>query len=129
VHERSWLSIPRRALTHEEQGWIKDILSASKEWADVCLDELYVVGKCACGCRTVLLEPPQRVQNPRLTGQKGLVGEIDLTVRIGDKEDVVSVFLHHVAGNLRELEVVWYNFPDPVPSSWIEVHRTVTAAA
>lgn len=65
----------------------------------------------------------------RLIGQKGLVGEIDLTIRVDDKEDVASVLLHHVAGNLSELEVIWCNFPEPVPSDWIEVTRRVTAAS
>lgn len=129
MHEGNWISIPRRPLTEQERGWTNDILSASKEWADVCLAELYAVARCPCGCRTILLEAPQQVQNPRLLGQKGLVGEIDLTVRIDDKEDVVSVLLHHVAGNLSELEVVWYNFPQPVPGNWIELTRKITAAS
>ncbi len=72
------------------------------------------VAKCPCGCRTVLLEAPQHVQNPRLIWQKGLVGEIDLTIRVDDKEDVASVLLYHVGGNLSELELVWYSFPEPV---------------
>lgn len=129
MHEKNGISIPKRPLTDQERGWINDILSASKEWADVCLGEVYAIGKCPCGCRTVLLEEPQHVHNRRLIGEKGLVGEIDLTIRVDDKEDVVSVLLHHLGGNLSELEVVWYNFPEPVPSDWTEIFRKVTAAS
>jgi hypothetical protein len=124
MHQSTWLPIQRRPLTPEEKGWVRDILSASKEWADVYVGELYAIAKCPCGCRTVLLEE-QGVHNPRLIRDKGLVGEMDLAIRIGSKEDVASVLLHHVGGSLRELEVVWYNFPEPVPTNWTEISRRV----
>jgi len=35
-------------------------------------------------------------------------------VDVDDKNDVASVLLYHVGGNPSELELVWYNFPEPV---------------
>jgi hypothetical protein len=29
-------------------------------------------------------------------------------------------------GSLSLLEVVWYNFPDPVPTTWIETSRRIS---
>lgn len=117
----SFVRIERRHVTDEEQGWIRDIVSANPTWVDVQLGDLFVVAECTCGCRSVVLE--ETVQNPRHIGHQDLVGTIDLKVRFDATEDVVSVLLHYSQGNLTMLEVVWYNFPEPVPRKWIELDR------
>jgi hypothetical protein len=119
----SFLRIERRHVTDEEQGWIRDIVSANPTWADVQLGELFVVAECTCGCRSVVLEGPESVQNPRLIGHQNLVGALDLKVRFDAGEDFVSVLLHYSEGSLTMLEVIWYNFPAPVPRRWIELAR------
>jgi len=119
----SYVEVERRHLSTEERAWIRDIVSANPVWADVQLGELFVVAECTCGCRSVVLEAPEHVQNPRFIGHQGLVGEIDLSVRFDGRDDVVSVLLHYAEGNLSLLEVVWYNFPEPVPRKWLELSR------
>ena len=85
------------------------------------------MAECDCGCRSVVLEEPSQPQNPKLVGHQGLVGEISLAVKVNGQDDVISVLLHFAEGSLSLLEVVWYNFPEPVPRSWTEVSRTVSA--
>jgi hypothetical protein len=119
----SFVKVERRPVTDEEQGWIRDIVSANPTWADVQLGDLFVVAQCTCGCRSVVLEEPENVQNPRLVGHQNLVGAIDLKVRFDAGEDFVSVLLHYAEGSLTVLEVIWYNFPAPVPRKWIELGR------
>lgn len=121
----SFVKVDRRQVTAEERGWIHDIVSASPAWAGVQLGDLFVVAECMCGCRSVVLEEPDHVQNPRMVGHQGLVGEIDLNIRIESRGDVASVLLHYAEGNLSLLEVIWYNFPEPVPRKWIEFGREV----
>lgn len=119
----SFGEVARRPVTAEEQAWIDDIVSANPRWADVQLGDLFVVAECACGCRSVVLEAPQHLQNPRLVGHQDLVGEMDINIRFDRRDDVVSIFLHYAEGNLSLLEVVWYNFPEPVPRKWMEMSR------
>ena len=119
----SLIRVERRHVTTEELAWIHYIASANPAWADVHLGELFVVAQCACGCRSVVLEEPEYVQNSKMIDHRGLVGEIDFSVRFDSKDDVVSVLLHYAEGNLSLLEVIWYNFPEPVPSQWIEMSR------
>lgn len=119
----SFVKVEPRPVTAEEQGWIHDIVSANPAWADTQLGDLIVVAECVCGCRSVVLQAPEFVQNPKLIGHQGLVGEIDLGIRIDGRDDVVSILLHFAEGNLSLLEVVWYNFPEPVPRRWVEVSR------
>ena len=119
----SFIRIERRHVTTEELAWIRDIVSANPAWADIQLGEIFVVAECACGCRSVVLEEPEHVQNPKMVGHQGLVGEIDLSIRFDGRDDVVSVLLHYAEGSLSLLEVVWYNFPEPVPRRWIELSR------
>jgi hypothetical protein len=121
----SFVEVERRPVTAEEQAWIRDIVSANPHWADVWLGDLFVVAECACGCRSVVLEQPKHVQNPRFINHQGLVGEMDLDIRFDAREDVVSVLLHYAEGSLSLLEVIWYNFPEPVPANWAELGRNV----
>jgi len=123
----SAVSVPRRNLTNEEQQWVRDITLANPLWADADLGELFVIGECSCGCRTIIFEEPRFVQNPQEKDHQGPVGE--MTIRIKNKnrnvEDVVTLLLHQTEGKLTDLEVVWYNFPEPVPKTWVEVGRTI----
>ncbi|MGB6876823.1 MAG: hypothetical protein WBD87_12415 [Candidatus Acidiferrales bacterium] len=105
---------------------MREIVLCNPQWADVELADLRVSAECTCGCRSVVIEEPAQAQNSKLVGHQGLVGQMDLTIRLNDHEDVVSVLLHFADGSLSLLEVVWYNFPNPVPRSWTEVSRTVS---
>ena len=116
----SFAKVSKRTLTSQEQEWVREIVLANPEWADVQLAALYVVAECTCGCRSVVLDDPTEVQNPKLSDHQGLVGGITLGIKVEGRDDVVSVLLHFAGGTLSLLEVVWYNFPDPVPSTWIE---------
>lgn len=129
VAEHSTLvDVPKRKLTEQEAQWLRDIVSANLDWADVNLGELNVAKACICGCRTVVFEEPLSVQNPRVSGHQDVVGEIDLHIRLEDgKDSYVSVLLHHSWGKLTYLEVIWYEFPEPVPSHWAELGREVRA--
>ncbi len=119
----SFVEVQRRPVTAEEHCWIRTILSANPHWADVLIGELFVVAECSCGCRSVVLAEPEHVQNPRFIGHQGLVGEMDLNVRFDGRDDVVSILLHYAEGNLSLLEVIWYNFHEPVPAKWVELGR------
>lgn len=126
----SLVPVPRRPLTEEEHNWVREIVSANPEWADVSLGEMYVIKQCTCGCRSIVFEEPAFVQNPKVSDQQDLVGEIDIHVRLeSGKDDYVSVLLHHSWGKLTYLEVVWYNFPEPVPAHWSELGREVRVGA
>jgi len=120
------VDVPKRILAEQEAQWVRDIVSANPEWADVNLGELYVVKQCICGCRTAVFEEPIFVQNARVSGHQDVVGEIDLHIRLEDgKDSYVSVLLHHSWGKLTYLDVIWYEFPEPVPSRWTELRREV----
>jgi hypothetical protein len=121
----SFIQVPSRTPSSQEEGWIREIVLSNRDWADVDLGNLRIVAECTCGCRSVVLEKPKVPQNPQFVGHQGLVGEISLQVKFDGKEDVVSVLLHFAEGSLSLLEVVWYNFPEAIPSDWIEVSRTV----
>jgi hypothetical protein len=73
-----------------------------------------------------VLEKPPKPQNPKFVGRQGLVGEIELGVKIQGQDDVISVLLHFTEGSLSLLEMVWYNFPDPIPSVWTEISRHIS---
>jgi hypothetical protein len=125
----SYVKIPRRSPTPQEQEWIREIVLSTPRWADVDLGDLFVVAACTCGCRSVVIEAPRQPQNPELVGHQGLVGGIDLTVKVGGKDDVISALLHFAEGSLSLLEVIWHNFPDPVPSAWVETGRRIMVEA
>jgi len=86
----------------------------------------FLVAACTCGCRSVVIEATPQPQNPKLVGHQGLVGGIDLSVKARGKDAVISVLLHFAEGSLSLLEIVWCNFPDPVPSTWVEINRRVS---
>jgi hypothetical protein len=92
----------------------------------VDITDLHSVAECTCGCRSVVLEKPPKPQNPELVGHQGLVGEIELTVKIQEQDDVISVLLHFAEGSLSLLEEVWDNFPDPIPAVWTEISRRIS---
>ena len=121
----SYVKVTRRSLTPQEEEWIREIVLANPRWADADLGNLFIVAACTCGCRSVVIEATPQTQNPKLVGHQGVVGGIDLSVKVGAKDDVISVLLHFAEGSLSLLEVVWYNFPDPVPSTWVEISRRV----
>jgi hypothetical protein len=122
----SYVEVARRPLTSQQAEWVRELVSANPLWADVEITDLYIVAECTCGCRSVVLEKPSKSQNPQLAGHQGLVGEIELTVTITGQNDVISVLLHFAEGSLSLLEVVWYNFPDPIPSNWTEISRSIS---
>lgn len=122
----SYVSVEPRPLTAEETDWVREIVLANPQWADVELADLRVSAECTCGCRSVVLKEPAKVQNSKMVGHQGPVGQMDLSIKINGREDVVTVLLHFARGSLSVLEVVWYNFPEPVPRSWTEVSRTIS---
>jgi hypothetical protein len=124
----SYVGVPRRQLTSQEAAWVRELVLANPQWADVEITDLHVVAECTCGCRSVVLEKPPMPQNPKLLGHQGLVGEIELSVKVKGVDDVITVLLHFAEGSLSLLEVVWYNFPEPIPSSWTEVSRHISVA-
>ena len=119
------VEVQRRPVSVEEDGWIRDLVAASPEWRGVSIAPLFVIGECSCGCRSVALEQPALPQRPTLVGHQGLVADMSMTVQLDDSEDVVSVLLLHANGSLSALQVVWYNFPDPVPRTWTELSREI----
>lgn len=122
----SYVKIPTRPVTPQEREWIREIVLSNPQWADAELGDLRVVAACTCGCRSVVIEAPPQPQNPKLVGHQGLVGSIDLGVLVNGKDDTISVLLHFAQGSLSLLEVVWYNFPNPVPSRWTEISRRIS---
>jgi hypothetical protein len=71
----SYAKVPRRPLTSEEAAWVRELVLANPQWADVEITDLYVVAACTCGCCSVVLEEPSKPQNPKLVGHQGLVGK------------------------------------------------------
>ena len=123
----SYVEVVPRPLTLQETEWVREIVLSNPQWADVELTNLRVVAECTCGCRSVVLEKPPQAQNSRLIGHQGLVGALELGIKLDGQEDVITVLLHFAEGSLSLLEVVWYNFPEPIPRSWTEISRTVSA--
>jgi hypothetical protein len=115
--------IPRRPLTLEEDRWVKDLVAANDGWRGIHTERISAVAVCTCGCRSIFLQQSDIAQRPELVGHQGLVAEMSLRIKAEDKEDVVSILLHHANGCLSLLEIVWYNFPVPVPAVWTEISR------
>jgi hypothetical protein len=86
----SYVEVPRRPLTAQEAEWVRELVLANTQWADVEITDIHAVGECTCGCRSIVLEKPLKAQNPKLVGHQGLVGEIELGVKIQGKDDVRS---------------------------------------
>ena len=122
----SFVIVPRRPPTSEELSWVLEIVSANPAWADTDLGSIQVVSRCTCGCRSVAFEVPTAPQNAKLIGHQGLAGEISLGIKIDQRDDAISVLLHFAEGSLSLLEVIWYNFPDPVPATWVETSHIVS---
>ncbi len=120
-----FIAVPRRPLTTQEVEWVTEIVLVSPQWADVSLGSLHVIAECASEPRSVVFEEPEQPQTPPLVGHQGLVGEIDLAILHGGKKELVTILLHHADGSLSLLEVIWYNFPEPVPQTWNVVSREV----
>jgi hypothetical protein len=117
---REPVAIPRRPLSDEEMEWVRQSLSSRKEFADFPLPQLFAVAKCPCGtCRTVGLAP---VELPKWKGESGHLGGITIGTQ---DHGPIDILLHANNGSLVEMEVIWYNFPNPFPNSWLEVSRTV----
>lgn len=124
----SYKKVPRRPLSPQEASWVRDLVLANPEWADTEICGPHVVAACTCGCRSVVLEEPSQPQNPKLAGHQGLIGEISLAVKVNGHDDVISVLLHFAEGSVSLLEVVWYNFPEPIPRDWTETSRIVSVS-
>ena len=122
----SYVKVPPRPLTADEAEWVREIALCNPQWADVELKDLRVVAECTCGCRSIAFEEPTRPQKSKLIGCQGLVGQMNLGIKINDREDVVTMLLQFADGSLSVLEVVWYNFPEPVPLAWTEVSRSIS---
>jgi hypothetical protein len=122
---RSYVEVPRRRVTPQEEAWIHEIILANPVWSDAEIRDLLVAAECNCGCHSVVLGKPLLTQNHKLIGHQGLVGEIELTVKVGSQNEVISVLLRFADGSLSLLEVVWYNFREPIPASWIEIGRRI----
>lgn len=113
----------RRPISEQEKEWIHTILQSNPEWADVTVGDLWVDSECTCGCRTVHLEHPPQPQNPKKQDQHDEhVGEIWIYTEQGKR---ISVGLFARYGPLCELEVVYEEGSEPVPSAWREVSRRV----
>lgn len=124
----SYVQVPRRPLTSQEAAWVRELILANPQWANVDITDLHIMAECTCGCRSVVLEKPPKPQTPKLVGHQGLVGEIELTVKIQEQDDVISVPLHLAELSLSLLEVVWYNFPEPIPAVWTEISRRISVS-
>lgn len=93
---RELVPSPIRPLSDEEMEWVRQSLNSRTEFVDFTIPQLFATSKCPCGtCRTVGLQPTKL---PNADG---------------------------VSGYLVEMEVIWYNFPDPFPESWEEIDRII----
>lgn len=121
---RELVRIPRRALTEEEMEWVRQSLCCQKDFVDFLVPQLFAVSKCPCGtCRTIGLEP---LELPNYKGRSGKVGGLGLQTK---DHGPIDILLHANDGFLVEMEVIWYNFPQPFPEAWEEVSRIPDAAA
>jgi hypothetical protein len=112
-----------RPISGQEGEWISTILQSNKDWADVAIGDLSVDGECACGCRTVHLRHTSEPQNPKHKDQaREHVGEIWIDT---DSGKTIAVGLYARSGTLCELEVVYEQGTEPMPSSWREVSRKI----
>lgn len=121
----SFVSVVSRPLSPRETDLIQSLTSINPEWAGVEPTSLRVIAECQCGCQSVVLALPPEPQNCRGVGHQGPIGEISLSIRSERGDDLITVLLHQAEGSLSLLEVVWYNFPDPIPNEWIELSRDV----
>lgn len=123
----SMVPVESRTLTARETEFAQSLTSVSRGWDHVDVASLRVIAECRCGCQSVMLAKPAEPQNPSGVGHQGPIGELSLSIRTDRGDDAVSVLLHQAEGSLSLLEVIWYNFPDPIPNEWIELRREVVA--
>ena len=120
------VSVESRPLSQRETELTKSLTSINPEWAEVDATALRVIAECRCGCQSIVFAEPLEPQNIRAVGHQGLVGQMNLKISVDGREDVISVLLHFAEGSLSLLEVIWYNFPDPIPTEWREIGREVS---
>jgi len=88
--------------------WVRESLHSRKDFADFLIPQLFAVSKCPCGtCRTVGLEP---LELPNCKGRSGKVGGLSIQTK---EHGSIDILLHANDGFLVEMEVIWYNFPQP----------------
>lgn len=127
TNHRTFLPVPLRDLKVDEADWVSEILKGNPHWAAVSAEGLKVVAECSCGCRSIEFDESSCVRNAKVKSRQDVVGTLDIEICYDSKKDYVSVLLHHVLGKLSHLEVIWHNFPAPVPGRWTELNRTVRA--
>jgi hypothetical protein len=115
VTHSSYVSVERRELTSREAELTGALTSSNPQWASVDVNSLRVVAECRCGCQSVVFAEPSELQNAREVGHQDLVAEMSLNIKTEERDDVISVLLHFAQGSLSLLEIVWYNFPEPIP--------------
>jgi hypothetical protein len=57
---------------------------------------------------------------PNCRGRSGKVGGLGIQTK---EHGPIDILLHANDGFLVEMEVIWYNFPQPFPEAWEEVSR------
>jgi len=98
--------------------WLSQSLHSRKDLADFLVPQLFAVSKCPCGtCRTVGLEP---LELPNYKGRSGKIAGLGIETK---EHGPINILLHANDGFLVEMEVIWYNFPQPFPRAWEEVSR------
>ncbi len=127
MENSGFIAVTPRPPSRQQLEWVKEIVLAAPQWTDVSLGSLRIIGECASEKRTVVFEKPDQPQNPPLVGHQGLVGEINLSILHEKHKEPVTILLHYADGSLSLLELIWYNFPEPVPESWTEVGHEVQA--
>jgi hypothetical protein len=125
VDHSSFVSVEKRELTSREAELTEALTTSNSEWASLDVKTLRVIGECRCGCQSVVFEKPREPQNARAVGHQNLVGEMSVSIKKQGTDDIISVLLHFAEGSLSLLEIVWYNFPEPIPENWTEVGREV----
>jgi hypothetical protein len=117
---RELIPIPKRPLSAEEMGWVRQSMGSRKELLAFAIPQLFATSKCPCGtCRTVGLEP---IALPTWEGQSGYIGGITINTK---EHGPIDILLHANNGYLVEMEVIWYFFPKPFPDEWEEISRTI----
>ncbi|HTF64916.1 MAG TPA: hypothetical protein VK638_19740 [Edaphobacter sp.] len=122
----SVVRVEERPLSSREAELTHSLTSINPEWAGVNVAALRIIGECRCGCQSVVFAKPPEPQSVLAVGHQNLVGEMSLSIRTASGDDTISVLLHYADGSLSLLEVIWYNFPDPIPDEWTELRREIT---
>ncbi len=60
----------------------------------------------------------------------GLIGDITIITKDENPlRNTIQVMLFHNHGNLSWLDVLWYDFDNPVPEMWEEINHSVYAGS